>query len=97
MAETRRENTLLSSPPILGGRMGRRPMRALAYLLGARALEAAREGETGIRWPKPEEPIAPIATTEATAAAWRRWRDRGDTKTAPTTSERVPSLVPKRA
>jgi hypothetical protein len=72
-------------------------MRALAYLLGARALDAAREGETGIRWPKPEEPLAPIATTEATAAAWRRWRDRGDAETAPTTSERVPSLVPKRA
>ena len=72
-------------------------MRALAYLLGARALDAAREGETGIRWPKAEHPLGPIATTEATAAAWRRWRDRGDAESAPTTSERVPSLVPKRA
>ena len=72
-------------------------MRALAYLLGARALDAAREAEPGIRWSKAEDPLGPIATTEATAAAWRRWRDRGDAETAPTTPERVPSLVPKRA
>jgi hypothetical protein len=68
-------------------------MRALAYLLGARALDA----ETGIRWPKFEQPLGPIATTEATAAAWRRWRDRGDVETAPQAPERAPSLVPKRA
>ena len=72
-------------------------MRALAYLLGARALDTAREPETKIRWQKPEEPLGPIATTEATAAAWRRWRDRGDAETASPTSERAPSLVPERA
>jgi len=72
-------------------------MKALAYLLGARALDAAREAETGIRWPRPEEPLEPIATTEATAAAWRRWRDRGDADAAAPSSERAPSLVPKRA
>jgi len=72
-------------------------MKALAYLLGARALDAAREAEPGIRWPKPEEPLGPIATTEATAAAWRRWRDRGDMEAASPASERVPLLVPKRA
>jgi hypothetical protein len=72
-------------------------MRALAYLLGARALDAAREPETEIGWPKPEEPLGPIATTEATAAAWRRWRVRGDAETLSPASERAPSLVPKRA
>ena len=72
-------------------------MRALAYLLGARTLDAARETELGIRWPKLEEPLGPIASTEATAAAWRRWRDRGDAETAPPAPKRAPSLVPKRA
>jgi hypothetical protein len=72
-------------------------MRALAYLLGARALDAAREPDTGIRWPKFEEPLGPIATTEATAAAWRRWRDHGDLRAAPQAPKRAPSLVPKRA
>jgi hypothetical protein len=72
-------------------------MRALAYLLGARALDAARDAEPGIRWSKMEDPLGPIATTEATAAAWRRWRDRGDVDGPPAASERVPSLVPKRA
>jgi len=72
-------------------------MRALAYLLGARALDAAREAEPGIRWSKTEHPLGPIATTEATAAAWRRWRDRADAETASTAPERVPLLVPKRA
>ena len=72
-------------------------MKALAYLLGARALDAAREAETGIRLPKPEESLEPIATTEATAAAWRRWRDRGDANAPAPTFERGPSLVPKRA
>jgi hypothetical protein len=97
MAETPHENTLLPSPSILGGRNGRRPVRALAYLLGARALDAARETEPGIRWSKAEDPLGPIATTEATAAAWRRWRDRGDVEAAPRAAERAPSLVPKRA
>ena len=72
-------------------------MRALAYLLGARALDAAREGETGIHWPKFEEPLGPIASTQATAAAWRRWRERGDVEAASPAAERAPSLVPKRA
>jgi hypothetical protein len=72
-------------------------MRALSYLLGARALDAAREPETGTGWPKPEEPLGPIATTEATAARWRRWRDQADAETSSPASERAPSLVPKRA
>ena len=71
-------------------------MRALAYLLGARALDA-RDAEPGIRWSKTEDPLGPIATTEATAAAWRRWRERGDVENPPPTSEGAPSLVPKHA
>ena len=50
-------------------------MRALAYLLGARALDVAREADTGLRWPKPEPELGPLATTDEMAAAWRRWRD----------------------
>jgi hypothetical protein len=72
-------------------------MRALAYLLGARALDTARGAEPGIRWSKLEEPLGPIASTEATAAAWRRWRERGDVESPSPTSEPAPSLVPKRA
>jgi hypothetical protein len=72
-------------------------MRALAYLLGARALDAAREAENGIRWPRRDEPLEPLATTEATAAAWRRWRERGAMETAAPSSGPAPSLVPKRA
>jgi hypothetical protein len=71
-------------------------MKALAYLLGARGLDTAREADTGIRWPKPEQSVGPIATTEATAAAWRRWRERGDIE-IPASPERTPTLVPKRA
>ena len=71
-------------------------MRALAYLLGARALDAAREAEPGIRWTKFEDPLGPIASTEATAAGWRRWRERGTEETTRAT-KRVPSFVPKRA
>jgi hypothetical protein len=97
MAPTPRETTLLPSPPILGGQTGDETMKALAYLLGARALDAARRAETGIRWSKAEEPVGPIASTEATAAAWRRWRERGDVESPSPTSEPAPSLVPKRA
>ena len=50
-------------------------MKALAYLLGARALDVARDADSGIRWPKPDERLEPLATTEASAAAWRRWRN----------------------
>jgi hypothetical protein len=72
-------------------------MRALAYLLGARALDAARDAEPAVRWSKTEDPLGPIATTEATAAAWRRWRERGDAEIESPAAKRAPSLVPKRA
>src|SRR6266550_1553408 len=52
-------------------------MNALAYLLGARALDLARDGGSSPR-PIPEPGSAPIASTEETAAAWRRWAQAGD-------------------
>jgi hypothetical protein len=48
-------------------------MRALAYLLGARALDIARDA--GPVRPLPEVPMDPIATTTETAAAWHRWAE----------------------
>jgi hypothetical protein len=55
-------------------------MRALAYLLGARALDIARDA-TPVR-PLPETPMGPIATTRETASAWRRWVDGRDASPA---------------
>lgn len=55
-------------------------MRALAYLLSARALDVASDagdGTRGTQWPKPNDELSPLASTDATAAAWRRWRDEG--------------------
>jgi hypothetical protein len=52
-------------------------MRAIAYLLGARALDAARDAGSGER-PVPDLPPGPIATTPETASAWRRWAQAGD-------------------
>jgi hypothetical protein len=72
-------------------------MRALAYLLGARALDVAREADGGIRPPKSDDGREPMATTQATAAAWRRWRERGDLEASRDANERGPSLIPKRA
>jgi hypothetical protein len=50
-------------------------MNALVYLLGARALDVARERDD-IPPRTAEELPGPLATTDATAAAWRRWRER---------------------
>ena len=52
-------------------------MRALAYLIGARALDVARDAEPERGRPLPEGELGPIATTAETAAAWRRWREAG--------------------
>jgi hypothetical protein len=52
-------------------------MRALAYLIGARALDVARDSDADRGRPLPEGELGPIATTAETAAAWRRWRDAG--------------------
>jgi hypothetical protein len=70
-------------------------MKALAYLLGARAFDVATERENDIRFPKREEPLEAIATTEATAAAWRRWRERAgiDIDTATPLAEQALTLL----
>ena len=52
-------------------------MRALAYLIGARALDVSRGADADRGRPQPEADLGPIATTAETSAAWRRWRDAG--------------------
>jgi len=56
-------------------------MRALVYLLGARALDAAHDAGSLPR-PVPEVPLGPLASTPETAAAWRRWADARETHEA---------------
>lgn len=61
-------------------------MRALAYLLGARALDIARDSGPAQR-PVPEVQLGPLASTPETASAWRRWaeaRESGQASEAPT-------------
>jgi hypothetical protein len=50
-------------------------MKALIYLLGARALDLSRESDDLPRIA--EEYPGPIATTPETAASWRRWAQQG--------------------
>jgi hypothetical protein len=70
-------------------------MKALVYLLAARALDVAREREEA-HTRRPEEPLGPLATTEATAMAWRRWSQAGKTVARPTErSRRRPSEAPQ--
>ncbi|HEY8987555.1 MAG TPA: hypothetical protein VIM39_00960 [Candidatus Limnocylindrales bacterium] len=62
-------------------------MNALAYLLGARALDVARNAES-TRRPVPESPLGPLATTEETAAAWHRWSLEAKAADAAATAQR---------
>jgi len=65
-------------------------MRALAYLLGARALDIARD--PGPAWrPVPEVPLDPLATTEEAASAWRRWAEVREATVAPSGLRRSPA------
>ena len=62
-------------------------MRALAYLLGARALDITRDAGPA-QQPVPDVPLGPLASTPETASAWRRWaqaRENGQASKAPTT------------
>jgi hypothetical protein len=68
-------------------------MRALAYLLSARALEVG-DAERGIRRPKPELQLPPVAATEETAAAWRRWRDQAPPDHAPAGPKNLGTVTP---
>lgn len=51
-------------------------MKALAYLLGIRALAVASEQQPAGRGAA-EPALPPIASTPATAGAWRRWAEAG--------------------
>lgn len=55
-------------------------MKALAYLLGSRAMDtaAARGASTPTPTP-PEGDLLPFASTPEGAAAWRRWAQEGRT------------------
>jgi hypothetical protein len=64
-------------------------MRALAYLLGARALDIARDAESAR--PLPDVPLDPIATTDETATAWRRWA--ANREASPAAAEPRPRFV----
>jgi hypothetical protein len=52
-------------------------MKALAYLLGARAMDVAGNAAS-VERRVPEAPLGPLATTPETASAWRRWAQAGD-------------------
>jgi hypothetical protein len=77
----------LLSRPKRAGLNGRQTMNALAYLLGARALDVARNSES-TREPVPESPLGPLATTEETAAAWHRWSLEGNAARGAATARR---------
>jgi hypothetical protein len=66
--------TLFPSPAARAGSR-ENDMKALVYLLGARALDIAQE-RNDVR-PIAEEPPGPLATTAETAAAWRGWGRQG--------------------
>jgi hypothetical protein len=51
-------------------------MKALAYLLGSRALDTAAERGASTPTP-PEGDLLPFASTPEQAAAWRRWAKEG--------------------
>ena len=56
-------------------------MKALAYLLGARAMDVAGSAAS-VRRRLPEAPLGPLATTTETASAWRRWAQAGEATAA---------------
>jgi hypothetical protein len=62
-------------------------MHALAFLLGSRALDTARDSKGS--WQRRDEIHLPIASTPEKAAAWRRWRHAG----AVTAATRHPEVV----
>jgi hypothetical protein len=66
-------------------------MKALVYLLGARALDIAQERNDVRRIA--EEPPGPLATTVETAAAWRGWSRQGSAQRAAT--GRTRRLLPR--
>ena len=55
-------------------------MKALAFLMGSRALDASFAATD--RRPIAEPDLPPLATTPETAGAWRRWAEAGRTPSA---------------
>ena len=70
-------------------------MNALAYLLGARALDIARTSGSA----KPavsDAALEPLATTDEARAAWRQWAAARETFAAETIRGSRPGLLPAR-
>jgi hypothetical protein len=66
-------------------------MKALIYLLGARALDLARERDD--TRPRIAEVLpGPLATTTGTAAAWRQWSQQAG-PTSPVATTRSPRTL----
>ncbi len=55
-------------------------MKALAFLMGSRALDTALAASN--RRPIAEPALPPLATTPETAGAWRRWAEAGRSPSA---------------
>src|SRR4029079_17770031 len=95
MAPTPRESRLSRTPAERAGCLGRTTMKALAYLLGARALGIART--SGSSEPAGSEAaLEPLATTDEARAAWRRWAAARETFAAETMRGTRPGLLPSR-
>ncbi|HEY7130859.1 MAG TPA: hypothetical protein VH440_01350 [Candidatus Limnocylindrales bacterium] len=67
-------------------------MKALSYLLGARAIDTAMSSDRQ-RLPT-EPPFLPIASTSDTASAWRRWAAEGRRDTAAPADARGTAIHP---
>jgi hypothetical protein len=70
-------------------------MNVLAYLLGARALDIARDSGSA-HAAGSEAATDPLATTVETAAAWRRWAAARETFAAETIRGSRAGLLPSR-
>jgi len=67
-------------------------MRALSYLLGARAIDVATATER--RLVHAEPPFLPIASTPDAANAWRRWAAEGRAEAEQSADTNVTALHP---
>jgi hypothetical protein len=67
-------------------------MKALSYLLGARAIDTAIDADRR-RLPK-EPPFLPIASTPDAASAWRRWAAEGRAESTDDADGKVTALHP---
>lgn len=68
-------------------------MKALAYLLGIRALAVAGEQQAAGRGAG-EPGLPPIASTPETAGAWRRWAEAGRSEAARAARRTYPVGLP---